>query len=216
MTISAHNRCYLAFMKDIYDVSLDCETTTYIWGGFTLDIFEGQFLRDHHDLDGFTLNLLDVLPDMMALYEARGYTTEFREDFDMLSIRKDDLHATFNRLEVDGETAMWRHIGNEGTVYFSVQWLDKMPRHFYEVPVFTAGIELDYTLKTNISMIHPEWTIRDKDYQAIERLEMIMAKSNIDPEDFLTRVWSYMPILRNPVNRRRLPHARVELQSVLG
>ncbi|HEY3378086.1 MAG TPA: hypothetical protein VGL77_11395 [Armatimonadota bacterium] len=109
MIISANNQRYLTFMRDIYDVAQACATTTYIWGGFTLDIYNGRFLREHHDLDGFTQNLLDVLPESMALYERRGYTTEFRDDFDMLTIRRDGLHATFNRLEIAGETAMWRH-----------------------------------------------------------------------------------------------------------
>ena len=73
MTISTRNHRYLAFLKDIYDVSVACATTTYIWGGFTLDILEGHFLREHHDLDGFTLNLLDVRQEMTVLFEQRGY-----------------------------------------------------------------------------------------------------------------------------------------------
>jgi hypothetical protein len=31
-----------------------------------LDIVEGYFLREHHDIDGFTLNLLDVKNKMDA------------------------------------------------------------------------------------------------------------------------------------------------------
>ncbi len=173
--------------------SAACATTTYIWGGFTLDILEGQFLREHGDLDGFTLNLLTVLDEMMALYQARGYTTEFREDFDMLVISKDGLHAAFNRFEIDGETAMWRHIGNEGTVYFPLNWLDNTPINFYEVQVYTAGIKFDYVLKTNIRMFHAEWNLREQDYVAVEYLEKAMAQRNIDPEEFLAQVWSYNP-----------------------
>jgi len=189
----SHNECYLAFLRDIYDVSSALDTTTYIWGGFTLDIIEGRFLREHKDLDGFTLNLLDVLDEMRTLFEKRGYATEFRDDFDMLVIRRDGLHAAFNRLEVDGPTAMWRHIGNEGTVYFPAQWLDAAPRHFYDVPVFSAGIELDYVLKTNIRMFHAEWNFREKDLAAVAHLEKLMAEKNITPDDFLPQVWSYNP-----------------------
>ncbi len=78
--VSARNRGYLMFLRDIGEVAAACGTRTYIWGGFTIDILEGRFVREHHDLDGFTLNLLDVLPEMTALYAARGYATEFRED----------------------------------------------------------------------------------------------------------------------------------------
>jgi hypothetical protein len=192
-TVFANNRGYLAFLRDIGEVSAACGTRTYIWGGFTIDILEGYFIREHHDLDGFTLNLLDVLPEMIALYTVRGYATEFREDIDMLTIRKGDLHASFNRLEVDGSIAMWRHIGDEGTVYFPVDWLDAAPRDFYGVNVYSAGLELDYTLKTNIRMIHATWTLREQDCAAIAVLERMMAQRDLDPEDFLRHVWSFNP-----------------------
>jgi hypothetical protein len=73
LTVSANNRRYLAFLRHIYEVSNACSTTTYIWGGFTIDVLEGRFLREHHDLDGSTLNLLDVRHDLAALCEERGY-----------------------------------------------------------------------------------------------------------------------------------------------
>lgn len=193
MTVSANNRGYVEFLRDIGEVSTACGTRTYIWGGFTIDILEGRFVREHHDLDGFTLNLLDVLPEITALYAARGYVTEFREDIDMLTIRKDGLHASFNRLEVDGPIAMWRHIGDEGTVYFPVEWLDTTPRDFYGVSVYSAGIQLDYALKTNIRMIHATWTLREHDHAAIAALERMMAQYDLDPEDFLRHVWSFNP-----------------------
>ncbi len=181
------------FLKDIYEVSDTGATATYIWGGFTIDILEGRFLREHHDLDGFALNLLDVLDRMMALYEQKGYTTQFREDIDMLVISKGDLHAAFNRLELDGEIAMWRHIGDQGTVYFPAEWLDQAPRNFYDAKVFTAGIQLDYTLKTNIRMTHATWNLREKDYAAIAYLDKALTARDMDPEDFLRRVWSFDP-----------------------
>ena len=192
-TLSAGNRGYLAFLRDITEVSAACETTTYIWGGFTVDLLEGHFVREHHDLDGFTLNLLDVLPEMMALYTARGYAAAFRDDIDMLTIRKDGLHASFNRLEIDGPIAMWRHIGDEGTVYFPVEWLDATPREFYGVHVYSAGLELDYALKTNIRMTHATWILREQDHVAIAALERMMAQRNLDPEDFLCHIWSFNP-----------------------
>ena len=190
-TVSVKNRGYLEFLRNIAEVSTTCGTRTYIWGGFTIDILEGRFVRKHHDLDGFTLNLLDVLPEMMALYAARGYAAEFREDIDMLTIRQDGLHASLNRLEVDGPIAMWRHIGDEGTVYFPVEWLDAVPRDFYGVSVYSAGIQLDYALKTNVRLINAIWTSREHDHTAIVALERMMAERNLDPEEFLRHVWSF-------------------------
>lgn len=116
--ISESNRGYLEFLRDIYEVSVSCSTRTYIWGGFTIDILEGRFLREHKDLDGFAANMLMVLDQMMMLYKEKGYRTKFFEDVHMLEIRKGDLHASFNRLETEEGIAMWRHIGDQGTVYF--------------------------------------------------------------------------------------------------
>ena len=193
MNTSVNNQHYLAFLRDIYEVSNACSTTTYIWGGFTIDILEGRFLREHSDLDGFTLNLLDVLQDITELYEERGYSAKFRTDINMLEIFRNGLHASFNSLEIDGPIAMWRHIGDEGTVYFPVDWLDDKPRDFHGEKVFLAGIQLDYSLKTNIRMTHAEWNLREEDYAAIEYLEGVMEKEGMDPECFLRKVWSFNP-----------------------
>lgn len=193
MTLSANNQRYLTFLKDIYAVSTACNTVTYIWGGFTLDLFAGRFLREHHDLDGFTLDLLDHLPDLIRHYEQRGYATSFRDDIDMLVIARDGLHAAFNRLELDGEIAMWRHIGDEGTVYFPVSWLDAAPTDFHDAKVLSAGLQLDYTLKTHIRMTHATWELREKDHAAIAQLEAALAERHLDPEVFLRQVWSYNP-----------------------
>lgn len=191
--LSPDNQCVLAYLRDIYEVSHACGTITYIWAGLTPDLLEGRFLREHRDVDGFTMNMLELRPQLAALYEERGYTVQFRDDFDMLNIWKDGQHATFNRLELDGETAMWHHTGKHGTLYFPVEWLDHTPRDFYGVSVFSAGFEFDYVLKTNIRMFHAEWTLRQQDYESLAYLERYMVKQQIDPESFLSRAWSYNP-----------------------
>ncbi len=88
---------------------------------------------------------------------------------------------------------MWRHIGDEGTVYFPVEWLDAAPRDFCGVSVYSAGIQLDYALKTNIRMIHATWTLREQHHAAIVAVERMMADHNLHPEDFLRHVWSFNP-----------------------
>jgi hypothetical protein len=191
--ISAGNGHYLGFLRDICEVSGICSTTTYIWGGFTVDILEGRFLREHGDLDGFTLNLLDALPDLRPQYEARGYTTRFRDDIHMLEIHQHGLHASFNALEIDGPTAMWRHIGPEGTVFFPAAWLDDAPRPFYNAFVYLAGVRLDYALKSNVHLVSAEWQPRDCDRDATEHLDRIVAREGLDPDDFLKEIWSYNP-----------------------
>ena len=123
MTVAPdHQQTCLQLLQDIHDVSTSLATRTYIWGGMVPDILRGEFLRPHHDVDGFTLNLLDVKTEMAERFSAKGYATTYLDEYDMLRIEKGDLHAALNRLEMDGDTAMWRHVGDQGTVYFPAVW----------------------------------------------------------------------------------------------
>ncbi len=193
MPISPTNGRYLAFLKDIAEVSAACGTATYIWGGFTADLLAGHYLREHHDLDGFTRDLLELRGGLLAGYTARGYAAEFRTDFDILVIRRDGLHAAFNRLEVAGDLAMWRHIGKQGTVYFPTAWLDGAPRDFHGVPVYAAGAELDYAIKREVRLLNPEWRPRPSDAEALARAEEALLGRGVDPAEVLARVWAYNP-----------------------
>jgi hypothetical protein len=193
--MSEKNAKYLEFLKDIYEVSLACGTKTYIWGGMTIDLLEGKFLREHGDLDGFTERMLENLERMKSLYEDRGYITEFSDKFHILKIRKGELHASFNRLDVskDGEMALWRHIGDHGTVYFPFEWLDEIPRDFYGVKVYSAGMKLDYAIKSKVKLLSLQWDLRDKDKEALKYLENKLRDDGIKPTDVHSKIWSYNP-----------------------
>ena len=58
MHTSDKNRQILSMLQDISQVSESLNIKTYIGGGMTIDIWEGQFLRVHDDADGFTDNLI--------------------------------------------------------------------------------------------------------------------------------------------------------------
>lgn len=193
MPLSDSNRVQLALLRDIYEVSGLCGTQTYIWAGLVRDIVCGHFLRDHGDVDGFTLNLWQLRDDLADLYRQRGYIVSFLEEFHILRIDRDGVHAAFNRLEVDGETAMWRHIGDQGTVYFPRQWLSDTPLSFYDVPVLISGIEFEYAIKMHPQLLSPTWHGREKDVEAIAWLSERLAERQIAPEDVLPRIWSYNP-----------------------
>lgn len=188
------NRRYLEFMRDIYAASGACGVKTYIWGGLTADIWEGRFLREHGDLDGFTENMMEVLYPLMDEYHSRGYETEFRSGFNMLIIKKNGLHACFSPLDKDGEEAMWRHIGEWGTVYFPGEWLDREPRNFLGVNVYTAGLCFEYAIRKLMPLLNPGWVCeREKDREKRVYLEEKMAESGIDIHRTLERIWSYNP-----------------------
>lgn len=194
MEISEANQGYLRFMKDISEVSAACSTKTYIWGGFTTDIFEGKILREHGDLDGFIENMMSILDQLIAEYKIRGYHTEFRNDINMLSIGKENVCAAFNPLDIDGTVAMWRHIGDQGTVYFPYAWLDDVPRSFYGVEVYTSGLRFEYGFRSIVNNLNPEWcNEREKDKIAKEYLAAKIVEEGIGIKTILKNIWSYNP-----------------------
>ncbi len=165
-----------------------------------MDILKGRFLREHKDIDCFTLSLLDVKDNMDAMFHNMGYSTEFTAGIDMFKIHKDANTAVFNRLEYDDETAMWRHIGNEGTFFFPRVWLEDTPRSFYNTQVFVSGIEFEYCLKARIELLNPSWQLREKDTQALEYWTGCLQGKNIDPESVLRLVRSDNPYWRKKGN----------------
>lgn len=193
MEISESNKCYLNFMQDIYDISSELSIHTYIWGGFTIDIFEGKFLREHGDLDGFIENMMSVLDLLIEKFKNKGYQTMFYSDINMLQISKGEQHASFNPLDIEGEVAMWRHIGNQGTVYFPYKWLDSTPYNFYETKVFTSGLYFEYAFRNIVRDINPEWKEREKDQIAKQYLNEKIKEKCIDDKEISKYIWSYSP-----------------------
>jgi hypothetical protein len=192
--ISETNHKYLTFLRDIYEVSAACGTKTYIWGGFTTDIYEGRFLREHGDLDGFTENLMVHKDSLAAAYENRGYKAELISAFSILVIRRDGLHAAFNPLELDHSIAMWRHIGDRGTVFFPAEWLDAVPRNFYDIKAYTSGMCFEYGFRSIAGDVNPAWTLREKDRDALLYLERKLQAQGIDTASTLGSIWSYNPL----------------------
>ena len=72
MPISGRNAHQLAVLRDIYEVSELCATRTSIWAGLARDVLAGEFLREHGNVEGFTLNQWAAA----ALY-FRPYTSSF-------------------------------------------------------------------------------------------------------------------------------------------
>jgi len=192
-SVSRGNRRQLEFLRDIYEVSAACSTKSYIWGGLTIDIMEGRFLREHGGMDVFTLNLLELKDDLSELYVDRGYQTEFLPEWHMLQIRRDGHSGSFNCLEIDHGVAMWRHIGEHGTVYFPASWLEDVPRRFYDVMVHISGVEFEYSIKSNVRLLSPEWQLRPKDREAREYLEGVLQERRVEEEDVLKHIWSHNP-----------------------
>lgn len=187
------NRQYLMMMKDLFRAGSDLNIKIYIWGGFSLDIREGRFLREHGDLDGFAENLEENRESLAAALNELGYDTDYNAEFSMLEIRRGPVHATLNPLILNGKIAQWKHIGNQGSVFFPADWLDTAPRMFCGVRVYTAGVRFEYAIKTKVSMLHPTWQLREKDRLAIERMKEELDALKITEDDIYPWIWSYNP-----------------------
>jgi hypothetical protein len=140
--------------------------------------------------------MMDVKERMDAQFILKGYVTEFIKSTDMYTVHYQGLHAAFNRLEIENDTAIWRHIGDKGTVYFPVGWLQDTPLNFYDSPVYVSGPEFEYSIKAKVSLLSPEWQLRDTDKQALEYYRNTIKKRNTTPESILTHVWSDNPYWR--------------------
>ena len=55
------NRQYLMMMEDLFRAGSGLNIKIYIWGGFSLDIREGRFLREHGE------NLIELEYFMMSV-----------------------------------------------------------------------------------------------------------------------------------------------------
>ena len=193
---SESQKYQLQLLKDIFEISDLCSTKTYVWGGLVIDIVEGYFLREHRDIDCFTLNLLAVKNKMDTLFQQRGYTTSFLNDFDMFKVENNGCHADFNRLEVENNVAMWRHIGNEGTIYFPHIWLSDTSKNFYNTKVLISGIEFEYSIKANVKLLSPIWKQRNNDIIALEYWKNALKEQNINSESIIHQIWCDNPYWR--------------------
>ena len=57
--VGSKNQEYRKMMKDIYHVSEMSGLKSFVWGGFVVDILQGEFTREHGDLDCFTEHLAE-------------------------------------------------------------------------------------------------------------------------------------------------------------
>ncbi len=191
--MTERNRQYLLMMEDLFRAAGELKTKIFIWGGLSLDIRAGEFLREHGDLDAFAENLEEKREELAAVLHGMGYETEYIDEFSMLEIRRGLVHATLNPLKINGKIAEWKHIGNQGSVYFPAAWLDDSPRTFCGVQAYTAGIRFEYAVKTKVSMLHPTWQLREKDHMAIAQMKKELDEMRIAEEDIYPWIWSYNP-----------------------
>jgi hypothetical protein len=171
---------YLDAMALVEAVSAEIGTTSYIWGGWTLDIHYGRPLRAHGDIDCFVTDLHQHLAPFSERLQEAGWEVESVLDGYLLSARKEEVKLQLGHVEIHGDVVHWKHNGNLGTILFPADWLRAEPVLFLGITVHVAGPELGYVLKTHPQLMNPDWQPRDKDQADRARLRDLLLQKQVD------------------------------------
>ena len=178
MSLSERNQKNLDAMRLVESVSRSLKTVSWIWGGFTTDIYVGRILREHDDLDYLTLNLHPLKSKFAEAFSSHGWQTENLVNGD-LKLKKDSLKVHLGNVEF-GEAAKWTHNGEKGSLLFPVSWLNLDVVEFSGMELHVIASELQYVLKDRPELLNPDWLIREKDVLEKEYLQDILVKKGID------------------------------------
>ncbi len=184
--VSRHSRIHLAAMRLVEAISASLGTTSYIWGGFTLDIYQGRLLREHHDLDYLTVDLARLKPQFVALFARHRWPVRELSNGD-LSPRRSGLKVQLGQIAlVDG--ARWAFNGAKGYLVFPLGWLDPHPVRFCGVDVHVVRPELEYVVKICPQMFNPDWAVREQEVEAREQLRAMLKPRYPEPDHLLDQV----------------------------
>ena len=178
---------YIAAMALIEQVSAKLDTVAYIWGGLTIDIYEGRFLREHSDIDYFIVDLQRLSARFGKALLCENWDVKTVLNGHLLVARKDGIKLHLGNVEID-DVVNWRHNGDSGTITFPASWLREHLVDFCGVQVHIVEPELGYVLKTNPDLMNPEWKPREKDKLDIKPLEKILVQKGANPDLLCLRV----------------------------
>ena len=184
---------YLTFLKRLFEVTEQMPIDLFLWGGLTIDVYSGRILRPHHDIDAFATNLSKYIPELVGNFNDKNYIAKYDDQFNILKIRSNNYHASIKELVVLKTVAEWKHIGSQDSVYFPSDWLDKEPRTFYGIQLYTSGQRFEYSFKKIACDLNPKWEKREKDIKALEFLTDLLISQSIEIENLLEKIWSYNP-----------------------
>ncbi len=158
------NDLNLSAMKLVETFSKNLKTVSWIWGGFTIDIYENRFVREHDDLDYLTLNFHSLLPQFSELFAGSGWQVNVLENGD-LRVKQEGIKIQLGHVELS-DKARWTHNGEKGSIWFPSQWLDSKPVNFCGIEVHVVKPEFQCAMIERPQMLNPSWKHRDKDVSA--------------------------------------------------
>lgn len=164
-------------MKLVETLSTTLKTTSWIWGGFTADIYVGRLLREHSDLDYLTLNLHQLKPQFAGAFARQGWQVQYLDNND-LKLRKNGIKVHLGHIEFAAEVK-WTHNGEKGYICFPISWLRFEVARFYGIELHVVEPEFQYILKEHPELLNPDWILRDKDKADKAHLRDILEKKRL-------------------------------------
>jgi hypothetical protein len=177
MSLSAKDRKYLDTITVVEHVSTSLKTVSWIWGGFTTDIYMGRILREHDDLDYLTLNLHGLQTKFVEVFSEHGWEAKNVVNGD-LKLKKDGIKVHLGNVEFS-DVAKWTHNGEKSSLLFPVSWLSLDAVEFYGSELHVVAPELQYVLKEHPELMNPDWLIREKDVIEKKYLQDILVNKKI-------------------------------------
>jgi hypothetical protein len=183
---SNKNEQHLHAMKLVETYSKSLHATSWIWGGYTIDVYENHFLREHEDLDYLTLNLHGLIPQFTQCFENDGWQTTLLENGD-LKAEHGSVKIQLGHVELH-EKARWTHNGDKGSLWFSGEWLNPKPLSFCGVEIHVVAPELQFVLMEQPQLLNPAWRHRENDTIARKYLKGYIKEKGIPPQSLFAQV----------------------------
>jgi len=174
-------------MQQMGAVSTALNTTSWIWGGLTMDICQGKILREHHDLDYLTLRLHELIEPLTLHFQNMGWHVRRLENGD-LKIEKDGIKIHAGHVMTLKQEVRWTHNGDLGSLYFPVEWLSQTPKRFQDSEIHVIAPALQYVLLNHPEMLNPAWIPREKDRLAKAYFKTLLEADGVDLDRLKTQI----------------------------
>lgn len=184
--LSNNNELNLLAMALVETYSKSLNTLSWLWGGFTVDIYENQILRGHDDLDYLTLNLHSLIPQFTKLFENCGWQANLLKNGD-LKLKREGVKIHLGHVEFS-DKARWTHNGDKGSIWFPQEWLNSKPINFCGLEVHVVEPEFQFVMIERPQMLNPNWRHREKDIVARKYLRSYVESKGISPHSLFEQV----------------------------
>lgn len=180
------NELPLSAMELVETFSKSLKTTSWIWGGFTIDIYENRILREHDDLDYLTLNLHSLIPKFSELFASDRWQVNVLENGD-LKLQRENTKIHLGHVELS-DKARWTHNGDKGSIWFPATWLNFESVNFCGVEIHVVNPEFQYVMIERPQMLNPNWKHRVKDISAQKYLRSFIEGNEVMPQTLFEQV----------------------------